>query len=41
MRTNLTIKNFNEKEEAEMKRLNLYESRMFGRICYGFGRDEE
>ena len=34
-------KNFNEKENTEMKRLNLYESRLFGRICYGFGRDEE
>ncbi len=41
MTTNSTIKNYNEKENTEMKRLNLYESRMFGRICYGFGRDEE
>ncbi len=40
MTTNSTIKNYNEKEITEMKRLNLYESRMFGRICYGFGRDE-
>ena len=24
-----------------MNRLDLYESRMFGRICYGFGRDED
>ena len=24
-----------------MKKLNLYESRLFGRICYGFGRDED
>lgn len=41
MTTNSTIKNYAEKENTEMKRLNLYESRMFGRICYGFGRDEE
>ncbi len=41
MRTNSTIKNYNEKENTEMKRLNLYESRLFGRICYGFGRDED
>jgi len=40
MTTNSKNKNFNEKENIEMKRLNLYESRMFGRICYGFGRDE-
>ena len=24
-----------------MKKLDLYESRLFGRICYGFGRDED
>ena len=41
MTSNSTNKNFNEKENTEMKRLNLYESRLFGRICYGFGRDEE
>lgn len=41
MKTNLTIKNYNEKENDEMKKLNLYESRLFGRICYGFGRDED
>ena len=41
MITNSTIKNYNEKENVEMKRLNLYESRLFGRICYGFGRDED
>ncbi len=41
MKTNSTIKNYNEKENTEMKRLNLYESRLFGRICYGFGRDED
>ena len=41
MKTNSTIKNYNEKENVEMKRLNLYESRLFGRICYGFGRDED
>ncbi|MBO5008482.1 MAG: hypothetical protein J6D26_06570 [Clostridia bacterium] len=33
MKTNLTIKNYNEKENDEMKKLNLYESRLFGRIC--------
>ncbi len=41
MKTNSTIKNYNEKENTEMKRLNLYESRLFGRVCYGFGRDED
>ena len=41
MKTNTTIKNYNEKENTEMKRLNLYESRLFGRVCYGFGRDED
>lgn len=41
MKTNLTIKNYNEKENEEVKKLNLYESRLFGRICYGFGRDED
>ena len=41
MTTNSIIKNYNEKENVEMKRLNLYESRLFGRICYGFGRDED
>ena len=41
MTTNSTIENYNEKENVEMKRLNLYESRLFGRICYGFGRDED
>ena len=41
MTTNSTIKNYNEKENTEMKRLNLYESRLFGRVCYGFGRDED
>ena len=24
-----------------MMKLDLYESRLFGRICYGFGRDED
>lgn len=41
MTSNSTNKKYNEKENTEMKRLNLYESRLFGRICYGFGRDEE
>ena len=39
-----TIKNVNTiklKEENEMMKFDLYESRMFGRICYGFGRDEK
>ena len=40
MIANSIIKNFNEKEKKEMKRLSLQESRLFGRICYGFGRDE-
>ena len=40
MEPNLTTKNYNKKENTEMKRLNLYESKLFGRICYGFGRDE-
>ncbi|MBE7037728.1 MAG: hypothetical protein E7404_02370 [Ruminococcaceae bacterium] len=40
MISNSKIKNYNEREKAEMKRLNLFESRLFGRICYGFGRDE-
>ena len=29
------------KEENKMTKLDLYESRLFGRICYGFGRDEK
>ena len=29
-----------EREENEMIRLDLIQSRRFGRICYGFGRDE-
>jgi len=41
MTTNSITKNYNEKENTEMKRLNLYESRLFGRVCYGFGRDED
>lgn len=41
MTTNLINKKFNKKENSEMNRLDLYESRMFGRICYGFGRDED
>ena len=41
MNSNSSNKNFYEKENTEMKRLNLFESRLFGRICYGFGRDEE
>ena len=33
--------NIKHKEENKMMKLDLYQSRMFGRICYGFGRDEE
>ena len=39
-----TIKNANNielKEENGMMKFDLYESRTFGRICYGFGRDEK
>ena len=41
MTTDSTIKNFYEKENTEMKKLNMYESKYFGRICYGFARDEK
>ena len=37
------IKNKNNiklKEENKMLKLDLYTSKFFGRICYGFGRDE-
>ena len=37
---NSKIKNYNEEENTKMKKLNIYESEFFGRICYGFGRDE-
>ena len=33
-------KNFEIKEESKMLKLDLYTSKFFGRICYGFGRDE-
>lgn len=33
--------NLENKEENIVKKLDLYQSRLFGRICYGFGRDEE
>ena len=33
-------KNIKFKEEDKMMKLSFYESRLFGRICYGFGRDE-
>ena len=33
--------NLENKEENMVKKLDLYQSRLFGRICYGFGRDEE
>ena len=32
--------NIKLKEENKMMKLDLYESRLFGRVCYGFGRDE-
>ena len=38
-----TINNINNlkiKEENKMLKLDLYTSKLFGRICYGFGRDE-
>ncbi len=41
MEQNVFKKFFDKEEDIEMKRLNLFESRLFGRICYGFGRDEE
>jgi len=36
-----TTKNIKLKEKDKMMKLDLYESRLFGRICYGFGRDED
>ena len=36
-----TINNLIIKEEDKMMKFDLYESRTFGRICYGFGRDEK
>lgn len=33
--------NIKLKEENNIMKLNLYQSRLFGRICYGFGRDEK
>lgn len=33
-------KKFEIKEENKMFKLDLYTSKLFGRICYGFGRDE-
>lgn len=41
MISNSKIKKYNEEENRKMKRLNMYESKYFGRICYGFGRDEK
>lgn len=29
------------RKDNEMMKLNLYESRLFGRICFGYGRDEK
>lgn len=40
MISNSKIINYNEEESTKMKKLNIYESKFFGRICYGFGRDE-
>ncbi len=39
MKTNYQT-NLEKKEGKRMLKLDLYESRLFGRICYGFGRDE-
>ena len=36
-----TTKNIKLKEDDKMMKLDLYESRLFGRICYGFGREED
>lgn len=33
--------NLEKKEINKMMKLDLYESRLFGRICYGFVRDEK
>ena len=41
MISNSKIKKYNEEENTKMKKLNMYESKYFGRICYGFGRDEK
>jgi hypothetical protein len=38
---NSKIKNYNEEESTKLKKLNIYESKFFGRICYGFGRNED
>ena len=41
--TNNRIKNEDNiklKEENKMLKLDIYTSKFFGRICYGFGRDE-
>ncbi len=40
MKVNYKI-NLENKGEDKMMKLDLYQSRLFGRICYGFGRDEE
>ena len=32
--------NIKLKEENKMLKLDLYTSKFFGRVCYGFGRDE-
>ena len=36
-----TTKNIKLKEEDKMMKLDLYESRLFGRICYGFGNPKQ
>ena len=41
---NLKIKNesnIKTMEVGKMTKFDLYESRLFGKICYGFGRDEK
>ena len=42
MTTNIENKrHYENKEESNMMHLDWFQSRLFGRICYGFRRDEE
>ena len=42
MTTNIENKSYYEnKEESNMMHLDWIQSRLFGRVCYGFRRDEE
>ena len=36
-----TVNNIKPREVERMTKFDLYESRLFGKICYGFGRDEK